>query len=196
MTMWDDDDEPAEPTFEPALMVLRRFGRAAERVRWFAEVGMPFDPEIRATARAYLDTLGFPDTEIAPVPDFAEAAAAAESLDWDSPAWEVEESLRADLTEQAIAAFGEDILTDVLLEVRARVGAAARIGADEAAALYDEADEALINAAVGAAIQTCHQAALVLAAGADGSHPFVHKFRLFEAGRWPVGLAGTSLNLF
>jgi hypothetical protein len=196
MTMWDDDDEPAEPAPEAALALLRRFGHAAERVRWFAGVGMPFDSEIRATARAYLDTLGFPDAEIAPVPDFAEAAAAAESLDLDSPAWEVEESLRADLTEQAAAVFGEDTLTEVLLEVRARAGAAARIGADEAAALFDESDEALINAAVGAAIQACHQAALVLAAGADGDHPFVYKFRLFDAGRWPVGLAGTSLNLF
>jgi hypothetical protein len=196
MTMWDDDDEPAEPTFESALVLLRRFGHAAERVRWFAGVGMPFDSEIRAAARAYLDNLGFPDAEIAQVSDFAEAAAAAESLDWDSSAWEVEEGLRADLTEQASAIFGEEILTDILLEIRARVGAAARIGADEAAALYDEADEALINAAVGGAIQACHQAALVLAAGAEGDHPFVHKFRLFEAGRWPVGLTGTSLNLF
>ncbi len=196
MTMWDDDDEPAEPTPEPALTLLQRFSRATEHVRWFAGVGTPFGPEIRAAARAYLDTLGFPDAEVAPVPDFAEAAVAAESLDWDSPAWEVEESLRADLTEQAAVIFGEDIVTDVLLEVRARAGAAARIGADEAAALFGESDETLINAAVGAAIQACHQAALVLAAGADGDHPFVHKFRLFEAGRWPVSLIGTSLNLF
>lgn len=195
--MWaDDDPELGEADGDPALTLLYRFGQAAERVRWFAALGAPLDAAAAAAARAYLDALGFPDARIAPVTDFAEAGAAAESLDWDNAAWEAEESLRADLTAQAAARFGEAALTEALVAVRARAGAAARIGADEAAAMFGEQDDALINAAVGAAIQACHQAALVLAAGADIDHPFAHKFRLFEAGRWPVGLAGLSLNLF
>ena len=195
--MDEEDDFPEESlTDDRAILVLQRFAAATEGVRWFSHVGDPVEPGVAEVARAYLDALGFPDAEVAPVSDFTEAADAAESLDWDAAAWEAEEQLRAALTAQALEFFDEETLTAALLEVRARAGTAARIGIDEAAALFDETDENLINAAVGAAIQTCHQAALVLAAGAEGDHPFAIKFQLFEAGRWPIGLAGRSLNLF
>lgn len=191
-----DDDDLDAPDDDRAIGVLRRFAAATERVRWFRNLGDPLDADTRETARAYLDALGFPDVEVAPVHDFTEAADAAESLDWDAAGWEAEEQLRASLTARALDVFDEETLTAALLEVRARASAAARIGIDEAAALFDETDEALINAAVGAAIQACHQAALVLAAGEEDDHPFALKFQLFEAGRWPIGLAGRSLNLF
>jgi hypothetical protein len=58
------------------------------------------------------------------------------------------------------------------------------------------ADEALIRAAAGAATQGAYHAALVLAAGGDEHHPFAIKFRLFEAGRWPLGIVGATFNLF
>jgi hypothetical protein len=50
-------------------------------------------------------------------------------------------------------------------------------------------------------VQSAHQAALVLVAAADPDfeaehHPFAAKFRLFEFGRWPVGVIGRSFNLF
>lgn len=191
-----DDEDFGNPELDHARLLLTRFAAITERVRWFAHLGEPVGPDIRATGRAYLDALGFPDAEIAPLAEFSDAAIAAESLDWDGPAWMVEEHLRASLTAQALSTFDEDGLNAALVEIRARAGAAARIGIDEAAALFDETDEALINAAVGAATQACHQAALVLAAGADDDHPFAHKFRLFEAGRWPIGVVGNSLNLF
>lgn len=195
--MWEDDADDDQPDENAdALAVLHRFAVATEHIRWFTHLGAPIGRATAEDARLYADTLGFPETEIAPIADFTEAAYAAETLDWDNAAWEAEEMLRAGLTEAAVAAFGEEALTDALLEVRARAGAVARIGADEAAATFGETDEALINAAVGAAIQACHQAALVLAAGAEAEHPFAHKLRLFEAGRWPIGIAGASLNLF
>ncbi|MEL6363066.1 MAG: hypothetical protein AAFR21_18520, partial [Pseudomonadota bacterium] len=55
--------------------------------------------------------------------------------------------------------------------------------------------------AVGAAVQASHQAALALLASADPDfeaegHPFAAKFQLFEFGRWPVALIGSSFNLF
>ena len=51
------------------------------------------------------------------------------------------------------------------------------------------------------AVEAAHKAALVLIAAADPAfdaddHPFTAKFRLFEFGRWPVGLIGSSFNLF
>ena len=51
--------------------------------------------------------------------------------------------------------------------------------------------------ATGAAVQTCHQAALLLAAqGGAPDHPFALKLQLFEHGRWPLGIVGMSLNIF
>ncbi len=52
-------------------------------------------------------------------------------------------------------------------------------------------------AAAGAGVQACHNAALLLLAGrAEDDHPFALKYRLFERGRWPVALIGSSLHLF
>ncbi len=58
-------------------------------------------------------------------------------------------------------------------------------------------DFGLVNAAAGAGVQACHNAALLLLAGrAEDDHPFALKYRLFERGRWPVALIGSSLHLF
>ena len=57
-------------------------------------------------------------------------------------------------------------------------------------------DEELVRAATGAAVQVSHQRALLEAAAAPPDHPFVHKFALFEAGRWPIAVIGESFHLF
>jgi hypothetical protein len=57
-------------------------------------------------------------------------------------------------------------------------------------------DEEILRAAIGQALQSCYQAALVIAAGEEEDHPFAQKFRLYENGHWPLGVAGTTLNIF
>jgi hypothetical protein len=52
------------------------------------------------------------------------------------------------------------------------------------------ADPMLTRVASGAAAQACHQAALAIAAAAGPDHLFAMKFRLFAAGRWPLGIVG------
>jgi len=64
------------------------------------------------------------------------------------------------------------------------------------AAIWDLEDETLLKAATGAAVQSVYNAALLLAAGGEETHPFALKFRLFELGRWPIGVHGRSFNLF
>ena len=63
---------------------------------------------------------------------------------------------------------------------------------------HNVADEEILRAAMGAGVQICHLAALVLLSGHEDleDHPFFHKFRLFEAGHWPIGIAGSSFNIF
>lgn len=198
----ETDDALSGPELEaleaelPALARLRRFAWAAGRMPWFEHVGEHPGPVTMDTAERYLDALGFPDARVALVADWADAADAAESLDFDSPAWEVEEQLRATLTVEALEHLSEEALQVALTHVAASVQDAIRTSAEEALVMGDEDIDRLRDLAVGSGIQACHQAALVLAAGAEEDHPFALKFRLFEGGHWPIGVAGLSFNLF
>ena len=68
--------------------------------------------------------------------------------------------------------------------------------ASVAAARSGVADAALARVAAGAATEAAYHAGLARIAGAGANHPFAIKFRLFAAGRWPLGIAGGILHLF
>ncbi|WP_370336338.1 hypothetical protein [Parvularcula marina] len=204
-------DDPT-PTIDPAafasleqetpiLVRLRRFAQGLERISWFAHLGEPPTPELRKTAVEYLDRLGFPEADLAILADYDDAASAAETHDWSSPAWEAEELLRSNLTETALSVMSEEALEVGLKLVAQEAGDAAKAAAEEQAALWDMADEAALNLAVGAAVQAAHGAALALIAAAAGEeeaddHAFVWKLKLFEQGRWPVTVIGSSCSVF
>lgn len=197
----DDRDLEALERELPALARVRRFAHALERIPWFANLGEPLTPGARALARAYADGLGFPDTDVAVLVDWDDAASAAEHEGWNSPAWEAEESLRADLTGRALEILSEDALGIALTLIAERVAEPAKEAMEQASFIWDVEDESQKQLAVGAAVQAAHLAALVLIVAADpdfdaDDHPFTAKFRLFEFGRWPVGVIGSSFNLF
>ncbi len=196
-----------DPDFEaltrelPALSRIRRFAHTLEAIPWFANLGEPLTPGARAAARQYADGLGFPDADVGILIDWDDAAAAAEHLDWNSPAWEAEELRRSDLTGRALETLSEEALSIAMTLIADRVSDPAIEAMEQASFIWDVEDEAQKQLAVGAAVQAAHQAALVLIAAADPSfdaddHPFTAKFRLFEFGRWPVGIIGNSFNLF
>lgn len=197
-----DDQELEDLERElPGLKVLSRFARSLGEIPWFANLGEPLTPGARAAAERYLENLGFPEADVAILVDWDDAAAAAESLDLQSPAWEAEELLRADLTAQALDYLSEDALRIGMTLIAERITAPAREGMEQAAVIFDMEDEAAKTLAVGAAVQAAHGAALALLASADPEfdadmHPFAAKFQLFEFGRWPVGVIGSSFNLF
>ena len=83
-----------------------------------------------------------------------------------------------------------------LTHVANQASEAVLAAAEAAAGRFGVEDEALIRAAAGAAAQACYHAALVLAAEGDEEHPFALKYRLYEAGRWPLGIVGRSFSLF
>ena len=64
-----------------------------------------------------------------------------------------------------------------------------------AAARAGKAAPASIHVAAGAASQAVYQLAVARLAGNQTS-PFESKFRLFAAGRWPLGIEGSRLFLF
>jgi len=202
MSSIDPIELEALETELPSLVRLRRFGLGLARIPWFANVGERASPGVRAAARAYCDALGFPDAEVGLVRDWEEAADAAESPEWDSAPWEAEELLRADLTGRALETLTEDALRLGLTFIAGEAGRSAKAAVEESAALWDNLDDAAQRAAVGAAVQASHNAALALAAGESDpefeadAQAFAFKFQLFELGRWPIGVAGRTFNLF
>lgn len=197
----DDIDLEALEREIPGLQALTRFARSLERIPWFANMGEHLTPGAKAAAHSYVDGLGFPDADIAILIDWEDAANAAESLDWHSPAWEAEELLRADLTGRALEHLSEDALSIGLTMISDKISEPAREMMEQAGAIWDMDDDGPRNLAVGAAVQSAHNAALVLLASQSpdfegDDHPMTAKFRLFEFGRWPVGVIGRSFNLF
>jgi hypothetical protein len=197
----DDDGLESLGRELPALSRVSRFARGLSAIPWFANLGEPLTAGARAIAVRYVDGLGFPDADVAILVDWEDAAAAAESLDWSSPAWEAEELLRTDLTARALDLMSEQAVTLAMTVIAERVAGPAREAMEQAAAIWDIEDEGAQRLAVGAAVQAAHQAALTLISASDPefdaeNHPFAAKFKLFEFGRWPVCVAGNSFNLF
>lgn len=197
----NEDEYDALTRELPGLTALTRFAKTLDRIPWFANLGEPLSPGARAAANFYAGQLGFPHADIAILVDWDDAAAAAESLDWQSDWWEAEELLRSDLTGRALEAMSEEALQLGMTLIAEKVSEPAREGMEQAAVIFDAEDPASQNLAVGAAVQAAHGAALVLLAAQDPdfdieTHAFAAKFQLFEFGRWPVAITGSSFNLF
>ncbi|TNE65147.1 MAG: hypothetical protein EP335_06275 [Alphaproteobacteria bacterium] len=193
-----DFDDALDDLFDefPSLRLVAPFLALAENVRWFRGLGELPDARTANLAREYAAALGFPDAEPAFLGDWAEAAEAAESADYNSPAWEAEEQLRAALTADVLEVIDEQTLELVMTHVVQSVSEAIEAAVEEAADDLRVADEEFMNAAFGAAVQACYLAALVAMAGADEDHPFTLRFQLFERGRWPLGIVGNSFLIF
>lgn len=197
----------------PTLAVLRSFADEACRQPWFTELGEALDPSIKSLAQGYLDGLGYPDAEAAPMMNWDDALDAALSLDINSAGWEAEEQLRAALVDAALTRVSEEGLGVLLAHLAAQLSETLHEMAEEALYMADELPDHVIDLAVGAGQQAAYGAALVLAAGGgetlhddvDGdaeampdilAHPLMLKYRLFAAGRWPLTLTGQTLNIF
>ncbi|GER05989.1 hypothetical protein GCM10007972_07390 [Iodidimonas muriae] len=180
----------------PTLAPLSRFCRLIGQTPWFRHVGDPISDDLRLDGQLYAAALGFPEAEPAVLALWEDAAGAAESADFNSPAWEAEEQLRMALVHEALQQVDDNALDVALTHVAAVAADAANRGAEDVRGFLLIDDEAFVRAATGAAVQMCHQAALVIASGGEGEHVFSHKFQIFEQGRWPIGIIGSTLNIF
>lgn len=180
----------------PTLMQVTRFADLIQATNWFHHIGEELNPETIKISREYLEALGFPETYPAEVPDWQDAISCLETNDWNSPAWEAEEQLTASLITEALEFIEEDVLEVALTNITGRASEFITKAVEEASVRWGVEDEELLRAAIGQAVQTCYQAALVIAAGQEETHPFALKFQLYENGRWPLGVAGNTLNIF
>lgn len=182
----------------PLLYKARAFAESIADPAFFSRLGERLDSREVTLARAYLDGLGFPDADPAPLGSWEDAAIAAEALDTDPLAWEAEEMLRAGLVERALERLDREALDAALTLVASAIGELAREAAEAAAAIDDVYDETVVNTAAGGLIQAAHGAVLVLLAEAEDeepTHPFLARWRLYVRGRWPVGVAGATYNI-
>ena len=194
----EDADIPRLLDEIPLLYKAKAFAESLNANTWFSRLGEPLDDRERDLARTYLDGLGFPEAEPALLSDWDEAAGAAESQDSGRMGWEAEEMLRTGLVSRALERLDEEAVTAALTLVAQKTGDTARDAVEEAAAMADVEDMALVHAAAGALAQAANGAALVVLAEAEDDeppHPFLARWRLFARGRWPVGLAGATYNI-
>lgn len=189
-------DDDAELEDYPGLLAVAQFARMMDQVAWFSDLGEPLDERQQDLALDYLAALGFPDCDVAPIEDWETATEAAMTTDLNSDWWEAEEQQRMFLLSEACQRADEEAVMLALTHVTSRAAEGAQQAAALAANQAGIYDEEVINAVAGAVLQAVHQAALVLAAEAEDDHPFALKYRLFEQGRWPLGISGRSFNLF
>ena len=117
------------------------------------------------------------------------------SPDWSTAWWEREESLRQALLAATEKRYPERALWTALTELTTESGDLVHGKAATAAARTGDAARASIHVAAGAASHAVYHLALVRISGSNAPL-FESKFRLFAAGRWPLGVVGSSLVVF
>jgi hypothetical protein len=179
-----------------AATVAERFGRAVRAASWFAAVGETPTPAERAEASTWVSASDLRDTGVVFVAGWREAAQMLQAPDWSRAWWDGEDNERRRLLDEAERTHGRDAALAALSEVAAVAGEAANGAAAMAAQRAGLADPYLVRVASGSATQAAYLAALAELGGADAEHPFAVKFRLFEAGRWPLAVSGGSFHIF
>jgi hypothetical protein len=170
----------------PLMNALLAEVRAAS---WFAALGEPLTEGDRTDAMAYSGT-----ADVGRVASWPEAEAFLKSpatLAW----WDREEALRKQLLARAEERYPERALWTALTELTTETGDVVHGKAATAAARMGGAAPASIHVAAGAASQAVYQLAVARLAGDAGAR-FESKFRLFAAGRWPLGVVGSKVVLF
>ncbi len=162
---------------------------------WFAALGEPLTEGDRTDAVAYATTLGLGPLRVVQAHDWPEAERVLKAPDWSPTWWEREEALRQRLLAGAEARYPERELWTALTELTTEAGEIVHGKAATAASRMGGAAKASIHVAAGAAAQAAYQLALARLAE-DAASPFESKFRLFAAGRWPLGVVGSTLVLF
>ncbi len=162
---------------------------------WFAALGEPLTDGDLADAKTYVAALGFDRLETDRARDWPEAERLLQSPDWSPAWWDREETLRRTLFVEAEARYPERALWWSLTELTTEAGDLIHGKAAMAAARMGKAAAASIHVAAGAASQAVYQLALARLAEHAAS-PFESKFRLFAAGRWPLGVVSAKLVVF
>ncbi|MEE2995922.1 MAG: hypothetical protein VX700_02160 [Pseudomonadota bacterium] len=114
------------------------------------------------------------------------------SIDW----WKTEEIIAGELRCDAMDALGSGPVNTYLSAISLAASDRLQSAASNALAKVGISDVGLSKSAAGSAAVAVNHAALALAAGCTGDHAFAAKYRLFQAGRWPLGVYKEVLYVF
>jgi hypothetical protein len=172
-------------------------GSAPPDTAWFACLGLPLSSDELRDAHAYVAALGCHDSiAVRPVRGWREAESILRKREWDARWWQTEDDERARLLSDLANRLGA---TAALQQLSAQTDADPDLlhdAATLAAARDGCTDAALIRCASGAAAMAAHEHALARLAGCGPEHLFMRKYRLFEAGRWPLSVLSKHFYLF
>ena len=199
---WGTED----PIFEIDADTLATIGgltRIVDGVGWYRAVGTPLDTDTYADTKAYLAALGFPDLRVVALVDGEEILQILEERTWGGTWSDTEEQVRAALAEEALGQLDAEVIQAATQHLGGHAHAAALAAAKGIPALQlprllsaDPDDAGPDEKAAEDARGTICQALLMALSGAGAEHPLALKFRLFEAGRWPLGAVGGSFYVF
>jgi hypothetical protein len=182
------------------VAALATFSDRLGSASWFSMIGEPLTPAEQVDAAHYMSCLGLDDVATQGIGSWEAAETCIKSTDWNTDWWDAEDRLRANLLERAEQRFGKLATLEALSGISEQVSDVVHGAAAVAAARGGVADSGLIRAAAGAATMACYQAAVGIAAdlAADPTddNPFIAKYRLFEAGHWPLCVRGTVFYVF
>jgi hypothetical protein len=190
-----DDDDPILEVDGDTLEVIQGIVRIVEGFDWYRSVGGVLEPQVWSDADAYLIALGFPDLVVAAVPEGPDLEEALAERDWVTDWSSAEDQLRSAIAEDAMNAVGEEAVTAAVAIVGRRAHGPALTTAQHNPQFQSPVRDWAEQAANDARDAAC-QALLVALAEAGTDHPLALKFRLYEAGHWPLGAVGGSFNVF
>lgn len=175
---------------------LAKFADRLGTASWFSVIGETLTPPEHTDAASYLAYLGLRDVATREIHSWRDAEDCIKATDWNSGWWDAEDRLRLDLLARAEKQFGKPATLSALTGISEQVSDTVHGAAAVAAARGGIADPGLIRAAAGAATMACYQAAAGVAAGLANDNPFIAKYRLFEAGHWPLCVRGAVFYVF
>jgi hypothetical protein len=190
------------------VAALAGFPHRLRMASWFSFVGTTLTDAERDDVEEYTRALGLGSLELAELEDWRAVEACIKQSDWDAAWWQAEEDRRKTLLELAEAKVGDMALTRALTGLSEKVSDVVHGAAAVAASRGGIADQGLTRAAAGAATMSAYQAALEKAAKDPASEPtndnandkhgnaFAAKFRLFEAGHWPLCVRAGTFYIF
>jgi hypothetical protein len=183
------------------VAALADFPLRLRMASWFSFVGTPLTDAEREDVEEYTQALGLGSLELVELEDWRAAEDCIKQTDWDAAWWQAEEDRRKALLAQAEAKIGDMALTRALTGLSEKVSDMVHGAAAVAASRGGVADQGLSRSAAGAATMSAYQAAVEKAAEVDATltndgHAFAAKFRLFEAGHWPLCVRAGTFYIF
>lgn len=168
---------------------------SGETARWFTRLGLRLEPNERAAAAGYAESLRLGPLSVTVAADAETAEAIVCDPRWDARWWAREEAERVSLMAEAGVQIGRESLLEVLtLAVESHTETS--LARARAAQPLSHGGDELARAASGALLMALHCRALATVVQRGDGHLFMRKYALFALGRWPLGVRSGALHVF